>query len=227
MTAELSTAISAVCSVLSLIAIFLLMKEHIEKRRPYLQVTFELVRSSLVCLVIRNVGDVPAKLKGVLFNPSFVEQLPLNAREKAKSRNGLNISIYPGTKWILCLEVIASTAINYQNTRLEVTLLYTKKGKRKVYEEPETVEFRDYSGFLVYISEIDELTEAIRKSNDKFEIIGTALTQLVNDNAPDRRICKYANLSDDAKRTIITGGEEPIILERTVDNQNSEDNKNK
>ncbi|NLZ70612.1 MAG: hypothetical protein GX907_04690 [Clostridiaceae bacterium] len=58
-----TSAISAVCSVISLLAIFVLLKERGEKKRPYVQVSFELVKSSLVCLVIRNVGEVPATLK--------------------------------------------------------------------------------------------------------------------------------------------------------------------
>lgn len=219
-------SISAFCSVVSLIAIFILVKERKEKQRPYLQVSFELVRSSLVCLVIRNVGDVPAKLKGVNFNPSFVEQLPLKARERAKDRDDLNVSVYPKQKWIICLDEIASRVINYQNTRLEITILYDEKGKNEKgkrkpkYKEKETVEFNDYSGFLVYISEIDELAGAIGKLDEKVEIIGTALKQLANDKSLDLQMCTYANMSDVIERTMITGGEGPIILERTEDNQN-------
>ncbi len=220
MTFDWPASISAFCAIVSLIAIFVLVKERIEKRRPYLQVSFELVRSSLVCLVIRNVGDVPAKLKWISFNPSFIKQLPLKARERAKDRRDLNVSIYSGQKWIICLEEITSTVINYQNTRLETTIIYTEKGKRKEYKELETVEFNDYSGFLVYISEIDELAGAIEKLENKVEVIGAALKQLANGKSHDLQMCSYVNMSDDSKHTIITGDEGSIILERTEDNQN-------
>lgn len=49
-----ASAISAVCSVVSLIAIVVLLVERKEKQRPYLQISFELVKSSLVCLVIAS-----------------------------------------------------------------------------------------------------------------------------------------------------------------------------
>ena len=54
--------VSAVCSVISLITIIILLIERAEKKRPYLQISFELVKSSLVCLVIRYVGETPATL---------------------------------------------------------------------------------------------------------------------------------------------------------------------
>ncbi|HHT95418.1 MAG TPA: hypothetical protein GXZ71_05970, partial [Clostridiaceae bacterium] len=38
------SAISAVCSVVSLLAIVVLLKERAEKKRPYLQVSLELIR---------------------------------------------------------------------------------------------------------------------------------------------------------------------------------------
>lgn len=233
MVIDWPASISAFCAIVSLIAIFVLVKERMEKQRPYLQVSFELVRSSLVCLAIRNVSDVPAKLKGINFNPSFVEQLPLKARERAKNRNDLNVSVYPGQKWIICLDEIAPTVINYQNTRLDITILYDEKGKnekeksRPKFVEKETVEFNDYSGFLVYISEIDELAVAIGKLEKRVEIIGDAIKPLANGKSFDRQICKNAYLSDDTKRTIATEAEEPTILTRTEDNKNCEDTKNK
>ncbi|NCA93272.1 hypothetical protein EOM82_08575 [bacterium] len=62
-----ASTISAICSVISLVAIIILLKERSEKKRPYLQASFELIRSSLTCIIIRNVGDVPAKLYGIVF----------------------------------------------------------------------------------------------------------------------------------------------------------------
>ena len=37
---------------------FLLVERH-EKNRPYLQISFELVRSTLACIVLRNTGSCP------------------------------------------------------------------------------------------------------------------------------------------------------------------------
>lgn len=58
----MASVISAICSVISLIAIIMLIIDRIERKRPYLQVSSELLRSNLACVVIRNVGEVPAKI---------------------------------------------------------------------------------------------------------------------------------------------------------------------
>ena len=159
-----SSAISAACSLISLIAIALLLIERKEKKRPYLQVSFELLRSSLVCIVIRNVGEVPAKLTELNFNKDFVNQLPELGRKHTEDRKDLNISIYPNQKWVLCLDIIAGEAIDYNNTKLNISYKYSSKENKKfylkskkIYFENETVDFNDYSNFLVYISDVDEL----------------------------------------------------------------------
>lgn len=212
-----SSAVSAVCSVVSLVAIVILLKERKEKQRPYLQVSFELVKSNLVCLVIRNVGETPAKLREVKFNPKFVEQLPPGGKKHAEDRSGLNISIYPKQRWTLCLNVITPEVLTYQNTQLEVTFTYSSSGKKKRFTETETIEFTDYSGFLVYISEIDELRGEIKKLGKSLADIGKALNKLSNTNPSNVQSQTYANISDSCTRTIVTGTQDTTILGSTED----------
>lgn len=59
--------LTSICSVISLVAIVILLIERKEKKRPYLQITFELIRDNLVCLVLRNVGETPAILQQNFF----------------------------------------------------------------------------------------------------------------------------------------------------------------
>ena len=58
-----------------IIPIVVLFIERGETKRPYVEVSFELVRSTMACLVIRNVGRVPAELKSMTFNDCFIQQL--------------------------------------------------------------------------------------------------------------------------------------------------------
>ena len=207
-----SSTILAVCSVISLIAIGLLLKERYERKRPYLQVSFELVKSSLVCLVIRNVGETPARLNEILFDRSFVKQLPTNGQKHASDRTGLNISIYPNQKWVMCLDVITPDVLEYQNTVLEITLAYTAKGQKKIYREHEKINFNDYSGFLVYISQMDELTDEVKTLGKSLERVSKTLNQLTNTNTTGAKVVKYANLSDTNKKTQIIGYSDATIL---------------
>ncbi|MBR5137023.1 MAG: hypothetical protein IKV30_03270 [Clostridia bacterium] len=130
-----------------------------------MQISFELVKESLVCLVIRNVGNTPAKLHKLSFNQNFTNQLPPEAKKQAEDKTNLNISIYPQGKWVLCLNETTNKVISYEYTKLEIDYVYTAKGKSKKYKEKEIVDFKDYLNFLVYISEMDELRGEIKKLN--------------------------------------------------------------
>ena len=60
----------------SWITIFFLLIERREHNRPYLQITFELVRSSLACIVLTNTGNVPLTIRNLKFDEEFIKQLP-------------------------------------------------------------------------------------------------------------------------------------------------------
>lgn len=217
--------VSAFCSVISLIAIIILLIERREKKRPYLQISFELVRSSLVCLVIRNVGDVPAMLNEIKFNPDFVKQMPENARNHAKDRTELNISIHPKQQWVLCLDQITPTVLQYQNTQLKVSFAYTAKGKkRKKYKDTEIIDFNDYSGFLVYISEVDELRDEVKKLTQAMKTVAKPLNKLANRQPAQVKTETYHNIGDEYSKTIVTGFQENTILQKEAEDHDVRSN---
>lgn len=210
------SAISAVCSIISLLAIVILLVERFERKRPYLQVSFELLKSSLVCIVIRNIGETPAILRQISLDENFVQQLPPLGQENVKGRDNLNISIHPKQQWVLCLDVITQEVLEYQNTKLNIQLKYTSKGhSRKQYIESETVNFNDYSGFLVYISEIDELRNEVRNLVGTLDHINRTLSKhLGNTKTIKTETQTYAKISDAHINTIVTGKGVPTILEK-------------
>ena len=53
-----SDFISLFSLIAAWITIAFLIKDKIDNKRPYLQITFELIRENLACIVIRNVGNV-------------------------------------------------------------------------------------------------------------------------------------------------------------------------
>lgn len=216
-TTDWAGSVSAICSVISLITIIILLVERGEKKRPYLQVSFELVRSSLVCLVIRNVGETPAQLKELKFNSAFVKQLPPNAQKSATNRTDLNISIHPKQQWVLCLDVITPNVLQYENTQLEVSFTYAVKGKRmRKYKDTEIINFNDYSGFLVYISEVDELRDEVKKLTQAMKAISKPLNKLADRQPSPVQTETYRNMNEICTRTIITGTQENVIL-RTLE----------
>ena len=150
-----------------IIPIVVLFIERGETKRPYVEVSFELVRSTMACLVIRNVGMVPAELKSMTFNACFIQQLSPEKAEILKNKNKMNVTIFPNRYWVLSLDKNVFDVIKFENTKLEVTYTYLKIGKRKEYSDYTEIDFKEYKSFLVYLSEIDEFKNmAEKKLND-------------------------------------------------------------
>lgn len=157
--------ISALALIASWITIFLLLKERAEKSRPYMQVSFELVRGSLACIVIQNVGAVPLELRKMRLQHDFVCQLPDSAQRRIAQKENLNITIFPKQKWVLGLDIgVASIINNFKQKSLKIEYEYTAHNKyHRKYSESTTIDFEDYSAFLVYISELDEFKNSVDK----------------------------------------------------------------
>ena len=207
--------LSVCCSVISLVTIIILFIERAEKKRPYLQISFELVKSSLVCLVIRNVGEVPATLKELKFNPDFVKQMSAKAQSQAKDRTGMNISIHPKQQWVLCLDEITPTVLQYQNTQLEVSFVYSAKGKKRPkYKDTEIIDFNDYSGFLIYISEVDELRDEVKKLTQAMKLVAKPLNKIAEHQPITVKTETYRNMDEICTRTAVTGFQENTVLQK-------------
>lgn len=157
------TIIQILSVVAAWITIIFLLVERKNKERPYLQISFELVRSSLACLVIRNVGECPLELSSIKLSEEFVKQLPQKTQDRVSSLEKSEIKIFPKRFHVFSLDVITGTILNDYNIK-KVTLdyKYKKLGKyRKKYKEQSTIDFSQYANMLIYISEIDELKGSV------------------------------------------------------------------
>ena len=137
--------------------------ERCEKKRPYLEISFELVRSTMACLVIRNVGDTPAELKSMKFNKEFIEQLGTNKSQILEKKKEMNVTIFPKRYWVLPLDKNIFDVMKFEKTELEIEYTYSGLKKRKKYKDTTTIDFKEYGAFLLYLSEIDELKSMTEK----------------------------------------------------------------
>lgn len=156
----------SVISILALIAswvtIFFLLKERSEKNRPYMQISFELVRSTLACVVLRNVGIVPLEVKSLMFNETFTKQLQTKTQERLKKKESTSIVIFPGQKWIISFDTNVFNIINdFEEKTVKIDYRYFKYGKKKTYDDKIEIDFSEYAGFLDYISEVDEFKNSV------------------------------------------------------------------
>lgn len=171
---DIPSFVSAICSVISLIAIILLVIERAEKRRPYLQVSLQLLRSNLTCLVLKNVGTEPLTLHNIVFNKEFIEQLPERDDEKFDSFREIDVSIFPNCQRVICLGTTnTDIMLNFKMQTLVASYEYSKAGSKshRHYNEHHNLSFQDYAFFLEYISDIDELKKEVRKTNDKLHLL--------------------------------------------------------
>ena len=167
----------SVISILALIAswvtIFFLLKERSEKNRPYMQISFELVRSTLACIVLRNVGTVPLEVKSLTFNETFTKQLQTKTQERLKKKESTSIVIFPNQKWVISFDTNVFNIINdFEEKTVRIGYEYCKYGKNKSYIEKIAIDFSEYSGFLNYISEVDEFKNSVdnlRKSMENID----------------------------------------------------------
>lgn len=167
-----ASVVSAICSVISLVAIVILLVERFERKRPYLQISLEPLRSNLVCIVLRNVGEVGLKLKSIKFDDDFMSQL--NNKDKIENliNDDLDVFIAPDKFWVISLDKTLCDVLNYSNKKLKINVEFCKNGhvRNKKYKLNETINFESYKDFLLYISDTDEIrTELckIQKSLDK------------------------------------------------------------
>lgn len=195
--------ISMMSVIASWITIWFLLKERAESNRPYLQITFELVRSNLTCIVLRNTGTVPLIINKLYFEEDFINQLPDREQEGLKKNKVSNMTIFPGKQWIICLGVIIPEILEkYDKKTLNIDYIYTGLKKKKKYKENVEIDFEQYGRCLVYISDIDELRNVNKQIANEIEKVKKDVHKIHG------VIVKYANISDACNRTIIAGYEQ-------------------
>ena len=134
--------------------------------RPYLEVTFELVRDSLACIVVRNVGSTPLQLTSLKFNRKFTKQLDETLFETLKNKENMDIVVAPGRYWVISFDKPLHKVLEFEETVLKIQYEYkSTKKKFKKYKEKTAIDFKEYGSFLLYLSEVDELKNAIKNSS--------------------------------------------------------------
>lgn len=189
--------INLLALIASWVTIVFLLKERSERNRPYAQISFELIRSSLACVVIRNVGNTPLTIKSLKFNEEFIEQLKDTERKAFMNKENISVDIFPGKMWVLCLGVATHEIMQFKNKDLHVDYEYSKIRKKHIYKEEVNIDFEQYKNFMVYISEIDELKTVNKDIGKNIENNTKELKKIYT------IINQYATLEDAFSRQVI------------------------
>lgn len=160
---------------------FLLIERH-EKNRPYLQISFELVRSTLACIILRNTGTCPLEIKSLKFNDGFINQLSSEVQIRLKNKAETNITVFPNRQWVISFDVNVFNIIkDFKEKKVEIHYVYSKRGThRKCYAESIMIDFEEYKGILNYISDLDEFKKSVDNLNKSVNTLGKNVSKLID-----------------------------------------------
>ena len=159
-----------------LVTIILWQKERYDRNCPHMQISFELVRSTLACLTLRNVSEVPIEVRSLVYNAVFTTQLPEKVQKRLKKMSETNIAIFPGQKWVVSFDVNVFEILNkYEVQTVGIQYEYCRYGKKKRYKETIQIDFSEYSSMLVYISDVDEFKNSVDRLEKTVKRLTTAL----------------------------------------------------
>ena len=103
----------------------------------------------------------------------------------------------------------------FDKKTLKVDYTYKKTNGFKNYKESTEIDFEQYSRFLVYISEIDELKQVNQKIEKNTKNLEKELKNI------EANIVQFHNIQDTYMRTIVSGYTERNKDEQTKSNQKS------
>ena len=175
--------------IITAIPVIYLVKDKIEKKPPELVVSLEIVRDSLVCLVLRNLGDVSLEMTSISFSETWLSKVDEIFQKKNFDSDGkplhqgahglrgdevkaiselskTSITFLPKQQWAMPFFVNLyelphhiSLEINFAYCRLP------KKRRVKLIKQSVIYITSHYGRFLLYKSDIDEIRRVLRNVN--------------------------------------------------------------
>lgn len=180
--------VNCLLSLWLIIPVIVLLIDKYNDNRPKLIISFEIIRSSLVCLVIRNIGNTELELISLKMNDDFITQLDSIQQTALKSMDKTKIFISSKKQWVLNLGITTFNLLEkFKTKELEIKYKYRKPGRMKTFCDKVKIDFNSYAHFMIYISELDEintsikkLTSAVEKKNNKIEGQLVETTRLIS-----------------------------------------------
>jgi hypothetical protein len=225
----ITNVLSAWAVIAAVIPVIILLRERAEKNEPKFVVYFELVRDSLACVRLKNVGEVPIEVVTIKFPTDWLEEVNKSFQEHNISADNdavLSLSklkdtcltFMPGQEWVLSFNVL--TAYLPKDIPLEINYSYCKipkKHRTKIITDSVKYDTHCYGNFLLYKSEINELSNTTKKSLQDINKSVVALKTVVQ-NAVN--CCK----SDMNKPNEININIEETVINNIADEETSNEN---
>lgn len=172
-----ATITTIVMNMWLIIPVILLLMDKNNEKNPILKISFELVRSTLACLKFQNLGKVDLELLSFKVNEEFIPIIPDKNRIAVSSLNNTQILITSGQSWILNLGITITDVINSYASDVVLSYEYRKVGKDEIYKDKMTINFKNYSHFMVYISEMDEINSTLKDIVKETKVVKTELVK--------------------------------------------------
>ncbi|SDB56552.1 hypothetical protein SAMN02910317_02947 [Ruminococcaceae bacterium FB2012] len=169
-----------------------MIRQYNESNRPYVSVRFEMIRSGLLCLVIENVGSIPAKDVRIMFNKDFLNNLDVIDRQPLlkevseaslflSSHQKLYVCIGGQSKFNEIAKVVAKIDISYNDK----------------YKEHTEIDLSQYRNMLMYTSELEDISHHLKKlQENQKSYYANHLKKLDN----DRPVSVLVHSNDSSKK---------------------------
>lgn len=192
--------IDTICTILLVIPVISLIFDKINSKKPKITVNFQLIRSSLACIAIENCGNVSAELKSLKFNEEFLLELDKNLAQKLLSLKKTCIYLAPGQKWIINFETNIFDIIGkFQHKECNVNFTFSRPSKKWKYKGKNNIKFDEYAHFTLYISELGEINDTLKKINSNLVKISSNCN--ISD-FQDKVITEISDLKDEFVKRI-------------------------
>lgn len=166
-------AIDTICTIFLVIPVGILIYDKINSKKPKITINFELIRSSLACIVIHNYGDTAAELHSLTFNEEFLLELDKDVAKHLLTIKNTKIYLAPGQKWIINFKTNIFNIINdFQNKECQLTYTFSNPMRKHKYKDVNNINFDNYSYFTLYTSELGEINNTLGKfQNDLKKVL--------------------------------------------------------
>lgn len=156
--------INTICTIFLVIPVVILIFDKINSKKPKIRINFELIRSSLACIVVHNYGNTAAELNSLTLNEEFLLELDKDVAKPLLTMKNTKIYLAPGQKWIINFKTNIFNIINdFQNKECQLTYTFSNPMRKHKYKEINNINFDNYSYFTLYTSELGEINNTLSK----------------------------------------------------------------
>ena len=141
--------------------IALMIQQFEEVNRPIVNISFEVIRSGLLCFSIENIGSVAAKDVSIKLCEEFIKRVEENeAQSNIRKLNDVNLYLAPKQRVTIFIAGQSNFAV-VSEVIAKIDIIYNNK-----FEEHTEIDLSKYSYMLLYDGELGDIANSLKKMQE-------------------------------------------------------------